>query len=242
MATAIAIGYWLMDKRWKARGLDPKIPSDVAVVVVVSGIVGARVYHLITDWDVYQGRWIDAFKIWEGGLGIWGAVIAGGIAMAVMARIKHFPLWVMGDCVAPALALGQAMGRWGNYFNQELYGRTTTLPWGLKIDASKRVEGYTDPNLLFHPTFLYESLWMLCIFAVLLLVERRFRLRSGQLFWLYVALYTLGRFFWENLRIDPAHEFGPLRVNAWASIGWFSISVAMFVWFGKRSKTSKVST
>ncbi len=241
MAAAILVAYEIMKKRWQARGLNPKVPSDVTVIVVIAGIIGARMYHVATSYDQYRGHWIDTLKIWNGGLGIWGAVLGGGIAMAVMAHIKHFSLAIMADCIAPALVLGQAIVRWGNYFNQELFGRPTSLPWGLEISPDKRPLQYIG-RTTFHPTFLYESLWCLAVFFALLWIEKHFRLRPGQLFCAYVCLYTFGRFWFENLRIDPAHKIGPLRLNAWVSVVVFIGGLIAFYWLGKRGNPSSDTT
>jgi prolipoprotein diacylglyceryl transferase len=198
--------------------------------VIVWGVVGARVYHVITDYQRFDDDPLRAFQIWRGGLSIWGAVIAGAVAVLVITRRRHLPTLVVMDCMAPGILAAQAIGRWGNWFNQELYGKPTSLPWGLEI--SHPPAPYA-PGTTFHPTFLYESLYCVALIGVLILVERRAALRQGQTFALYVILYTFGRFWFENLRIDPAHDLGPLRVNAWVSVALFAFGIVWFVWLGR---------
>ncbi|HEX8769532.1 MAG TPA: prolipoprotein diacylglyceryl transferase [Acidimicrobiales bacterium] len=212
---------WLARKRWAALGFDPKQISDIAVWAVPAGLIGARLYHVITDYQMYTDDPVRAFKIWDGGLGIWGGVALGAAVGLVVARRWGMSLPLLLDAVAPAIPLAQAIGRFGNYFNQELFGRPTTLPWGLEIDFAHRPAGFTDATT-FHPTFLYESLWCLAVVAVVLLVERAGWLAPGRLFALYAAAYSFGRFWFEALRIDPAHEILGLRLNDWVSIVVFA--------------------
>jgi prolipoprotein diacylglyceryl transferase len=209
-------------------GVDPKQISDIAVWAVPAGLIGARLYHVITDYQLYTDDPLKAFKIWDGGLGIWGGVALGAVVGLVVARRWGMSLPLLLDAVAPAIPLAQAIGRFGNYFNQELFGRPTTLPWGLEIDVAHRPAGFTDATT-FHPTFLYESLWCLAVVALVLLVERSGWLAPGRLFAVYVAAYSFGRFWFEALRIDPAHEFGGLRLNDWVSIGVFTIASLVVV-------------
>ena len=228
---AIAACIWLTGIRWVRRGGDWDLVLRVAVWGVAFGIVGARAYHDITSWsEVSKPKWKGIFAVWEGGLGVWGGILLGCIAGAVVvwrsgARVRDFM-----DAVAPGLLLAQGIGRWGNWFNQELYGKPTDLPWGLKIDFDHRVSNYTQYST-FHPTFLYEFVYDLSLVGVLLLVDRFFRIRRPGLFALYVSVYTAGRFFEELLRIDPAHEIGPLRLNAWVSLVLFVLSTGFFVWW-----------
>ena len=215
-------------RRWVARGgASGDIPA-VAIWAVPAGMVGARAYHVITDNQLYRGHWIDALKIWDGGLGIWGGVLAGAAVGAwVGARRGLSPARLL-DAAAPAIPLAQAIGRWGNYFNQELFGRPTTLPWGLRIDVANRPAGY-ERFATFHPTFLYESLWDLAVVAIVLWAERRLRLRPGRLFVVYVAAYTFGRFFTESMRIDPSHRFFGLRLNDWTSVIVFACALTFLL-------------
>jgi prolipoprotein diacylglyceryl transferase len=205
------------------------------VWIVVGGVVGARLYHVISDYDLFTDDWLRVFQIWKGGLSIWGVIAGGAIAVIIMTRIKHVGTLVLMDCIAPGLLAAQAIGRWGNYFNQELFGGPTNLPWGLEISPAKRPPGFLDVST-FHPTFLYESLYCLFLLGLLLAVERRFRLRQGQALAFYLATYTFGRFFFENLRIDPAHEIAGLRLNAWVSAAVCILSTAWFVWLGRRGE------
>jgi prolipoprotein diacylglyceryl transferase len=203
--------------RWRAKGGDPDDIYAIALWAVPAGLIGARIYHLITDWKAYEGRWGDAVKIWEGGLGIPGG-IAGGVAVgAWVAYRRGMRLPVGLDAVIPALPLAQAIGRIGNWWNQEVFGRPTSLPWGLEIDVANRpVEHVTSAT--FHPTFLYEMLWNLGLMAVLILVDRRKVLRPGNILALYVGGYFLGRLWVEALRADDASLILGLRVNIWLSI------------------------
>lgn len=220
-------------RRWKARGHDPDEISSMALWAVPAGLVGARLYHVITDYRRFEGQWFNVVKVWEGGLGIPGGIIAGALAGVLYARHKNIKLGEIADAVAPALPLAQAIGRLGNWFNQELFGGPTKLPWGLEIDPAHRPERYLDVAT-FHPTFLYEGLWNLALMAVLILVDRKRVLRSGSLFWLYVAGYATGRLWVESMRVDPASLILGIRVNIWTSIIALVVSVAIVVVRGKR--------
>jgi len=227
----IVVAVWLSDRRWMARGGHRGAVADVAIWAVPLGILGGRLYHVITSWQPYFGAGghpIDAFKIWDGGLGIWGAVALGGVGAYIGCRRAGIRFLPMADAIAPGLVLAQGIGRWGNYFNQELFGRPTTLPWGLEIDPAHRPLGY-EQYATFHPTFLYESLWCFAVAAVLIWADRRFSLGHGQVFFLYGALYTAGRFWFELLRIDDANHILGLRVNTWVSSILFVVSVVAFV-------------
>lgn len=220
------------DRRWQARGGEPGIIYDIALWAVPFGLIGGRLYHLMTDWRTYFGAdgvgWQATPRIWDGGLGIWGAVALGGVGAWIGCRRHRIPLPAFGDAVAPGIVLAQAIGRLGNYFNQELYGRETTLPWGLEIFWREDAAGMRDPHLLdgvstgelykiVQPTFLYELLWNLVVFAVLLYADRRFRLGHGRLFALYVAGYCVGRFGIELLRDDAATHIAGIRINSFTS-------------------------
>ncbi len=227
--TGIIVAIWMGERRYVARGGSPGTVADVAVWAVPFGIIGGRLYHLITSWQPYFGAGghpLNAFKIWNGGLGIWGAVALGGVGAWIACRRMGIPLAPLADAIAPGILVAQAIGRWGNWFNQELFGRPTTLPWGLEIDLAHRPVGY-EQYATFQPTFLYESLWMLVVAAFLLWADKRFTMGHGRVFGLYVALYTFGRIWWELLRIDDANHILGVRVNVWVailvcagSIGW----------------------
>jgi prolipoprotein diacylglyceryl transferase len=233
LAVGVLVAAWIAERRWVARGGDVKTFNDMAIWIVIGGVVGARVYHVISDYQLFTDDWLRAFQIWKGGLSIWGVLGGGAIAVIVMTRIKHVETLVLFDCIAPGLLAAQALGRWGNYANQELFGGPTDLPWGLEISPANRPAGYQNVET-FHPTFLYESLYCLFLLGVLLLVERRFRLRKGQALALYLATYTFGRFFFEHLRVDPANDIFGVRINSWVSAIVCILSIAWFVWLSRR--------
>jgi prolipoprotein diacylglyceryl transferase len=217
IALGVIAAVWLGGRRMAQRGVaTQEDASAIALWAVPAGIIGARLYHVITDPELFKGQWYKALYIWEGGLGIWGGIALGVAVGLIVARRRGLPLLPLLDCVAPALALAQAIGRWGNYWNQELFGGPTTLPWGLEIDLANRPAGYEQYST-FHPTFLYESLWSLALCGFLLWIDKYHRLRPGRLFVLYVAGYTFARFFIERLRIDDANKIFGLRVNEWVS-------------------------
>jgi prolipoprotein diacylglyceryl transferase len=232
LAVGVLVGVYAAEHRWRNRGYPKDGIYDISFWVVIWGVIGARLYHVITDYQLFEDDPWRAFQIWRGGLGIWGAVIGGALAVIVITHRRRLPTLVVMDCMAVGIVLAQGIGRWGNYFNQELFGKPTTLPWGLEIAPQHRPVGYLQ-HATFQPTFLYESLACLAIAGTLLLVERRARLKIGQTFALYVALYTFARFFFENMRIDPAHEIAGMRLNAWVSILVFLFGVAWFVWLGR---------
>ncbi|MEU0496287.1 prolipoprotein diacylglyceryl transferase [Mycobacterium sp. NPDC006124] len=228
IVAALVIG----DRRWEARGGERGVIYDVALWAVPFGLIGGRLYHVMTDWPKYFGAdgagFLAALRIWDGGLGIWGAVALGGVGAWIACRRRGIPLPAFGDAIAPGIVLAQAIGRFGNYFNQELYGRETDLPWGLTIYDRLDPSGVISPHSLdgvstgqvyaiVHPTFLYELLWNLLIFAVLLWADRRFKLGHGRLFALYVAGYCVGRFWVELMRSDTATLIAGIRVNTFTS-------------------------
>ena len=233
LAVGVVVGTLISERRWQRWGHDRREIGDMIVVVVISGVVGARLYHVATDYQLFEHHWIRVFEIWRGGLSIWGVIIAGVLAVVVMSRIRHVDTLGIMDAMTVGIMVAQAFGRWGNYFNQELFGEPTRLPWGLEIDRAHRPAGYTQFTT-FHPTFLYESLYLIILVGILLAVERRFVLRRGQSTALYLAMYTFGRFWFENLRIDPAHTIFGLRVNAWVSLLACIGTAAWFVWLGRR--------
>jgi len=246
----IIVAIWIGERRWVARGGQLGDVQDLALWAVPFGLVGARAYHVATDWEKYFGDGgspIQALYVWKGGLGIWGGVALGALGIWLGARHKGIRFAPMLDALAPGVIVAQAIGRWGNWFNQELYGKPTDLPWGLEIDPDKwprtcdhPLNGLScnfEPGTLFHPTFLYECLWNLAVFALLIWADRRFRLGHGRVFALYVMGYTLGRGWIEYLRIDDVQleNVLGLRFNVWTSIVLFAISAAYLLWSSRRS-------
>lgn len=234
----ILVGWWLLDRRYRAKGGDPAVVSDVTLWMVLFGIVGARLYHVVTTPAPYFGENGDplrALRIWEGGLGVWGAIAGGALGAFIVLRRRGLRLAPVADAAAPALLFAQAIGRLGNYFNQELFGAPTTLPWGLRIDAAHIPEGY-EAGTLFHPTFAYEMLWNISAGLLLLWLAKRFGLRHGRVFWLYVMLYTSGRVWIEMLRIDDAELIFGERLNVWTSIATFLIALYAFVKIGRATR------
>ncbi|PKH41488.1 prolipoprotein diacylglyceryl transferase [Nocardioides alpinus] len=234
----IVFAIWLGERRWVARGGRPGEVSDLAIWAVPFGLIGGRLYHVITDWHLYFGEGQDpitALYVWRGGLGIWGAVALGIVGIWIGARLRGIKLLPLLDALAPGVLVAQALGRWGNWFNQELYGRPTDLPWGLEIDVAHRPAQYLDVAT-FHPTFLYECLWNLAAFGVLIWLDRRFRLGHGRVAALYVMLYTAGRGWIENLRIDDVQmdDVLGLRLNVWTSIVLFVAAALFFLWSARR--------
>lgn len=231
----IALGTWVTARRWRARGGDDDLVLEVALWGTVAGIVGARLYHDITSPNQLGDEWWAPFAVWEGGLGIWGGILFGVLAGAWVVRRRKASVTEFMDAAAPAIPLGHALGRVGNWFNQELFGRPTDLPWGLEVDPDKRPDGY-EQAATFHPTFLYEGLWNVALAALLVIVGRRFRIRPPGLFCLYVSGYTLGRMFWELLRIDPANRILGERVNFWVSLILFLGGLVAFAVTQRRNR------
>jgi prolipoprotein diacylglyceryl transferase len=232
---AIAACIWLTGVRWVRWGGDWDLVYRVAIWGVIAGIIGARLYHDLTSWNedpAIHDHWYGPIAVWQGGLGIWGAIPAGVLVGAWIVRRSGNSVRLFMDACAPGLLLAQAIGRWGNWWNQELYGKHTTLPWGLEIHGKGAANTY-------HPTFLYEFLWDGLGVLVLLWVDRRFKLRRPALFMLYVAYYTAFRTYEETLRIDPSAHVGGQRLNFWVSLGCFVVSVAFFVWWQFLRKPSE---
>ena len=227
LLAAIVAAIAITGRRWTARGGEMDLIYRCAVWGVGSGIVGARLYHLATSWDQVPSQWWGPFAIWRGGLGVWGGIAAGVIVGSIVARRSGANVVVLMDCVAPALLVAQGIGRIGNWWNQELYGKPTNLPWGLEIDSIHRPVQYLD-RATFQPTFLYEMFFNFAAAGFLIWLGRRDRIKPPGLFALYVTLYSFGRFWIEALRIDPAHHIAGLRLNDWvAAIGF----VAGLIWF-----------
>ncbi len=242
-ALAIILGIvaaiWIGERRWIARGGRAGDVQDLAIWAVPFGLVGGRLYHVATDSALYfgdGGHPIEALYIWRGGLGVWGAIAMGALGVVIGARRKGIRLLPVLDAMAPGVLVAQAIGRWGNWFNQELFGRPTDLPWGLEIDAAHRPLGY-EQYATFHPTFLYEFVWNLAAFAFVIWADRRFRLGHGRVVALYVMSYCLGRGWIEMMRIDRVEliDVGGLRFNVWTSIVLFVAAAIYFVISARRS-------
>ena len=231
----IVVAIWVAERRFVARGGRPGTVSDVAVWAIPFGLVGARAYHVATNPEFYFGNGkdpIQALYVWEGGLGIWGAIGFGALGAYLGCRFAGVRYTSFIDAAAPGVVLAQAIGRWGNYFNQELFGKPTDLPWGLEISLKNRPEGYLEYST-FQPTFLYESLWCIGVAIVIVLADRRYQLGRGRVFALYVALYTAGRAWIEYLRIDDAHHFFGVRLNVWVAGVVFVLAVVYFIVVGR---------
>ena len=233
LAIGVLVAVKVSEMRWVRTGRDAKDFNGIVIPVVIAGVIGARLYHLFTGYKWSEGGLVGTVEIWKGGLSIWGAVAGGAVAVILISRRRQFDTLVLMDCIAPGLVLAQAIGRWGNYFNQELFGRPTRLPWALEIDLAHRPAGYTQ-YATFHPTFLYESIWCLLIFGTLLYVEHRFTLQRGQTFALYVALYTFGRVWFEALRIDDATKIFGIRFNLLLSAVLCVVGIVSFVRLGRK--------
>ena len=227
---AIAACIWLTGVRWVRRGGDWDLVLKVAVWGVAAGIVGARAYHDITSWNEVPGDWWGPFAVWEGGLGVWGGILLGALAGAFVIRRAGESVTLFMDAVAPGLLVAQGIGRWGNWFNQELFGKPTNLPWGLEIAPEHRPLQYAGSDT-FHPTFLYEFVYDLGLAGLLIWIGNRFRIKPPALFSLYVSTYCVGRIFEELLRVDPSHRFLGERLNFWVAIVVFAASSAFFVWW-----------
>ncbi|WP_410876757.1 prolipoprotein diacylglyceryl transferase [Nocardia sp. A7] len=246
----IVVAIWWGERRWRERGGQPGAVLDVAMFAVPFGLIGGRIYHVATDWQKYFGAGkhpVEALYIWQGGLGIWGAVFFGAIGAWIGCRMYKIPLPPLGDAVAPAVLLAQAIGRLGNYFNQELYGRATDLPWGLEIyerfdaetGARDMMNGVSTGRVLevVHPTFLYELVWNVLIVVLLVLVDKRFKIGHGRLFALYVAGYSFGRFFVELMRSDEATHILGIRINSFTAALVFLGAMAYFALATKGRET-----
>lgn len=239
----IVLAVWITTTRWKKLGGNFDQVLDITLVSVPAGIIGARLYHIITTPERFfgpDGDWAEMFRIWNGGLGIWGGVLFGALAAWAWCRHKHYPMALLADAIAPGLLVAQAVGRLGNWFNQELYGAPTTLPWGLKLNmegtaighSEQCYDGATCPSgTLFHPTFLHEMIWNLIGAAIIVYIGSKAmkKLKAGSLFAVYIMWYTLGRTWIESLRIDYAHEFLGVRINVWVSMAVFVLGAVSFI-------------
>lgn len=228
----IAVALVISDRRWRRRGGERGQILDIAVWAVPFGIVGARLYHVATDWPTYfrsGGRgFVAALELWQGGLGIWGAVSGGALGAWIACRRHGWLMPPLADAVAPGIAVAQAIGRWGNYFNQELFGSPSDWPWALEISPASRPPGF-EAFATFHPTFLYESIWCILVAGFVIWADRRWTLGHGRVFALYVAAYCLGRLGFELVRIDTASQVLGIRVNVFTSVAVGLAAVAYFV-------------
>ena len=226
IALGVVAAVWLSGRRLEKCGAGTREDmSAIAMWGVPAGVIGGRIYHVITDWELFRNHPERIVQIWKGGLGIWGGIFLGVVVGIWEGRRRGIATSVLLTCVAPALPLAQSIGRWGNWFNQELFGRPTTLPWALEVSDFRTKQAGYPIGTLFHPTFLYESLACLALCGLLLLLDKLVK-RPGYLFLYYTAGYTLFRFFIEGLRIDPAHSAGGLRLNQWVSLVVFTVSVS----------------
>ena len=234
---AVLTAVYICSRRWRAVGGDPKLVEECALWGFPAGLIGGRLYHVITSWNEVPHHWWGPFAIWKGGLGIWGGIALGVAVGLWRVRRAGADTRLMLDCAAPAILVAQSIGRVGNWFNQELFGKPTSLPWGLKIDPAHRPEQYLN-SPTFHPTFLYELVWNLALAGLLVWLWRRRAVRPPGLFALYVAGYSAFRIFEETLRVDPAHHFLGLRLNLFVAVG---LTIVGLVWFFHTQRRARVA-
>ncbi len=239
IALGMFVAVWVTDRRWRAVGGGVNDIGTIATWALPGGVIGARMYHVATDWKSFRGRWGEAFVIWHGGLGIWGGVALGAFAGIWIGRRRKLDVLRILDAAAPAVPFAQAIGRWGNWINVELFGRPTTLPWALEVPVNKRPPGYGGIST-FHPTFLYESIWNLLVGVMVIVVHKRFGhlFKPGRMFAIYVAAYSFGRFFIERIRIDESSRLGGLRLNEWTAGIVFILAVLVILQGIKRPDKS----
>jgi prolipoprotein diacylglyceryl transferase len=241
----IALAIWIGSRRFRQRGGEPGMILDITLWAVPFGIVGGRIFHVLTHWDFYFHPGADiskVFAIWEGGLAIFGALVLGSLGAYIGARTAGIKFLAFADAIAPGVLVAQAIGRIGNYFNNELFGLPTTLPWGLEISTSNDAYPQGLPaGVLFHPTFLYELIWNLIGFAALIWLDRKLKLRWGQMFAAYLVTYSIGRAFIESIRIDPSEYYFGLRTNVWSAIFGIAVGIALFVWSRRRNPGPETS-
>ncbi len=230
IAMGMFVAVWLTDKRWRAAGGGPNDIGVIATWALPAGVIGARMYHVATDWKSFRGRWWEALAIWHGGLGIWGGVALGALAGVWIGKRRGMNVLGILDAAAPAVPFAQAIGRWGNWINVELFGRPTTLPWALEVPLNKRPPGYAG-FATFHPTFLYESIWNVIVAIMVIVVHKKFGhlFKPGRMFAVYVAGYTFGRFFIERIRIDEASRLWGLRINEWTAAVVFAAAILVLI-------------
>lgn len=238
IASAVLIGVNLSMRLAKQRKIDPELLADLAIWLVLGAIPAARIYYVAFQWQDYSQHLDRIVKIWEGGIAIYGAIIGGTIAAIIFAKLKQVSFWELADLVAPSVALGQAIGRWGNFFNSEAFGSPTDLPWKLFIPIANRPPEYQNFEY-FHPTFLYESVWNLLVFAIVMYLfvddTRRNRLKAGSIFLIYLIAYGIGRFGVEGLRTDSL-MLGSLRISQVISLVGIAIGSIGLLWLYVRQK------
>ncbi|MCH1435038.1 MAG: prolipoprotein diacylglyceryl transferase [Acidimicrobiales bacterium] len=234
IALGVVAAVMVSQRRWAARGGDPEDIATIAMWAVPAGLIGSRIYHVLTDWRFDEG-WAEPFKIWEGGLGIPGGIAAGVLVGLWVIRRNRWDRPGLLDAIVPGLPLAQAIGRWGNWFNQELFGGPTDLPWAVEIDPSIAADaGYPDVET-FHPTFLYESLWNFGLAGFLIWLDRTGRIARGWLLAVYVVGYLVARLWLETVRIDPATELAGVRINIWMSVIGIAVAGGLLAWRGRGS-------
>jgi phosphatidylglycerol---prolipoprotein diacylglyceryl transferase len=233
LVLAVVVGAWVTRDQFARRGLDPEQVVPIAVWAIPLGLAGARVEHVLTDLTPFMNHPDNALWLWRGGLGIYGAIVGGMLGALIGCRIVHLPFWIVADCAAPGVILGQAIGRLGNYTNQELYGRPSDLPWAVRIDHP--LPPYI-PGASFQPTFLYEALWDLAVLGLLLWFMRRTanRVRPGTAFALYAAAYSVGRVWMETLRVDHTEHLYGQRVELWVALAVAIVAAAAFALLWRR--------
>lgn len=234
IALGVMVAVEMGRRRWKAKGGDEDDVVKIATWAVPAGLIGARLYHVATDWKIYRGRWHEALYVWQGGLGIPGGLLLGIAVGVIVARRQNMNLRLAVDALIPGIPVAQAIGRLGNWFNQEIFGKPTDVPWAVEIDEQFRPAEYiAEPT--FHPTFLYEGLWNLALAGALILIDRRKVLKPGQILPLWVIGYGVGRFIVEGMRIDDASLIWGIRVNHWVSGIAVFVGILWFVWMGRTS-------
>lgn len=237
VALGIAVGAWIAQRQLVSRGYDGDLAFEALLVVVPAGVVGARLYHVVTEYDRYANRLTSGLRVWDGGLAIYGAVAGGFVGLLIFCWLRGVRPLAFADAVAPGLVLGQAIGRWGNYFNQELFGRPSGLPWAIDIAPHNRPVQYADATS-FHPTFAYEALWDVIVYLALLQVARRFArdLRAGDVFLLYVASYSVGRFLVETLRVDRTFVIGGVLPGNLVVSGILAVGATLVLYLRHRNR------
>lgn len=236
LAIAVLLGYWLVIKMAKQRSLEIDLVSNIYLNLLIWGFIGARLYHILNEWSYYNSHLTETIAVWKGGLAIHGAIIAGILVVYYYSRLRKVNFWLLADLYSLPLILGQALGRWGNYFNQELFGRPTNLAWGIPIETSNRPFGFID-NIYFHPTFLYESIWNFVVLGLLYFIWRKNKNKPGLVFWAYIILYSLGRLVVESFRIDRTPLIFGWRLPLLISAGLFVVgSMSLFLFLLRTKK------